>query len=306
MSVNRVRKRGSYAPLSVHYYKDEAIMRAGPAAELLYVRGLAFCAETLSDGFIAHRQLSHLTIGLSNVRRKVVSLVSAGLWTESEGGWYVTSWLSWNRSREEIIGAEEKDRDRKKPQVTPPQPPPKGGSRPPDSVRNPDGIQTESERLARRPARGVSSSSSSSTPEENPAGSPSVAELPRSNPPGRRGDDRSATLEPGNGEIVAAWIDSYKANGTNPTRNTIAQVGKEIKTLVEAGNNPILVLEAAKQAGAKGFRTIERELGSMNGKLIDTRRFRKPTPTENRDRIAAELDAEMGWPPVMRVVNGDG
>lgn len=45
MGLNRVRRSGAYAPLSAHYYKDDVIDEAGPEAELLYVRGLAFCAE---------------------------------------------------------------------------------------------------------------------------------------------------------------------------------------------------------------------------------------------------------------------
>ena len=41
---NKVRRNGSYAPLSSRYYKDDAIILAGERAELLYVRGLAFSA----------------------------------------------------------------------------------------------------------------------------------------------------------------------------------------------------------------------------------------------------------------------
>ena len=80
MPVNKVRRNGSYAPLSAHYYKDDRIDEAGERAEVLYVRGLAFCAEILSDGFISDRQLKHVGVGLPGVDQRAKMLVKVGLW----------------------------------------------------------------------------------------------------------------------------------------------------------------------------------------------------------------------------------
>lgn len=102
---NRVRRNGSYAPLSAHYYKDDAIAQAGERAELLYVRGLAFCADVLSDGFISDLQLTRFVgVGLAGVKARADALDRAGLWfrDDDEGGWWVRSWDKWNCTRAEI------------------------------------------------------------------------------------------------------------------------------------------------------------------------------------------------------------
>ena len=105
MHNNKVRRNGSYAPLSARYYKDDAIIAAGERAELLYVRGLAFCAEVLSDGFISDLQLSRFVgAGMTGVKARAGALVDSGLWfrDEDRGGYLVTSWLKWNQSKDEI------------------------------------------------------------------------------------------------------------------------------------------------------------------------------------------------------------
>lgn len=150
MTVNRVRRNGSYAPLSAHYYKDDAIDEAGEAAELLYVRGLAFCADVLSDGFISERQLARFVgVGMFDAAERAERLVKVGLWERVDGGYTVRSWLEWNRSRAEITDAKAKDAARKRPgsgdpDSEPPEPDPPDEP-PSESERSPNGIQAESE-----------------------------------------------------------------------------------------------------------------------------------------------------------------
>ena len=113
---NKVRRKGSYAPLSAHYYKDERIALAGEKAELLYVRGLAFCAEVLTDGFIADVQLDRFVgVGLTNPRARAKTLADLGLWLRDDerGGYTVSAWLNWNRSSEEIGELLRRDSERK-------------------------------------------------------------------------------------------------------------------------------------------------------------------------------------------------
>lgn len=121
MPNNRVRRNGSYAPLSARYYKDDAIAEAGEKAELLYVRGLAFCAEMLSDGFISDIQLTRFVgVGLGNVAGRAQVLVAVGLWVRDDerGGYWIRSWQKWNQSREEITEKLREDAARKSGQVT--------------------------------------------------------------------------------------------------------------------------------------------------------------------------------------------
>ncbi|ABP56436.1 hypothetical protein [Salinispora tropica] len=139
MPVNKVRRNGSYAPLSAHYYKDDAVIAAGEKAEVLYTRSLAFCADVLNDGFISDRQLAHVGVGLGTLKARAAALVREGLWIRDDqrGGWTVRSWLKWNRSADEISQLMTKDTERKRP----------GGrhnSRP-DSERKPDGNRPVSE-----------------------------------------------------------------------------------------------------------------------------------------------------------------
>jgi hypothetical protein len=160
VTVNKIRRNGSYAPLSAHYYKDDAIDEAGEAAELLYVRGLAFCADVLSDGFISDRQLVRFVgVGMFDAIDRAVRLVEVGLWETVEGGYRVKSWLDWNRSRAEITDYMAKDRDRKPrsrhdSESDRPEPdPPNGGGQ--DVDRIPNGNRTESESPAERSPNGV-------------------------------------------------------------------------------------------------------------------------------------------------------
>lgn len=122
MAVNQIRRNGSYAPLSAHYYKDDAIADAGPMPELLYVRGLAFCADVLSDGFISDTQLSRFVgVGIPSVRKHAERLVLCGLWEKAEPGLFgsegvgyvITAWAKWNLTRAEIQEKQRKDAERK-------------------------------------------------------------------------------------------------------------------------------------------------------------------------------------------------
>jgi len=112
--VNQVKRNGSYAPLSAHYYKDDAIAAAGPMAELLYVRSLAFSADVLSDGFVSEVQLSRFVgVGIPQSKRHAQALVDVGLWEREQGGYRVVSWAKWNLTRDEIRTKQEKDAKRK-------------------------------------------------------------------------------------------------------------------------------------------------------------------------------------------------
>lgn len=125
MAVNQIKRNGSFAPLSSRYYMDDAIANAGEKAELLFVRGLAFCADTLSDGFITDVQLQRFVgAGLSAVPKSARTLCQVGLWERVEGdllggesGYRVVAWLKHNRSRAEIQAKQRADADRKRPEI---------------------------------------------------------------------------------------------------------------------------------------------------------------------------------------------
>lgn len=116
MAVNKIRRNGSYAPLSAHYYKDDAIAEAGEKAELLYIRGLAFSADVLKDGFISDVQLTRFVgVGMRDAITRAGRLVAAGLWIRDDerGGYVVAAWDKWNQSMSEIRAKQKADAERK-------------------------------------------------------------------------------------------------------------------------------------------------------------------------------------------------
>lgn len=150
----RPKRLGPYAPLSATYASDDAIIEAGEKAELLWCRGIAFCAAAESDGYITEGQLlRNVGAGMHDAKTRANTLVKVGLWERVEGGYVIRGWLKWNKSTEEI--GRERRRDRERKATTPhPDPPPQGPPDPPgappeshpDSTRNPNGIHPESQR----------------------------------------------------------------------------------------------------------------------------------------------------------------
>ncbi|MEV0227995.1 hypothetical protein [Nonomuraea sp. NPDC050786] len=142
MALDRARRAGAYTPLSVSYYKDDDIAIAGEAAELLFVRGLAFCGEMMSDGFISDIQLVRFVgVGMTDAKERAEKLVETGLWLRVEGGYQVRSWLKWNKSAEEIRAYRTTDRARKAKKTAIGVHAEDGA----ESERNPDGSRADSD-----------------------------------------------------------------------------------------------------------------------------------------------------------------
>lgn len=108
------RGKGSYAPLKAQYYLDDAILEAGPDAELLWVRILSFLASVRSDGRITDRQLKSVGFGLRNVKRRIEKLQEVGLLLQDGDSYEARSWHKWNRSSQEIDNYLASERERKR------------------------------------------------------------------------------------------------------------------------------------------------------------------------------------------------
>jgi hypothetical protein len=65
----------------------------------VYIAGLCYCAQHLTDGFIPFKATQSKAAG---------ELHKAGLWMPGPGGWYVHDYLVFNPSRERVL----KDRER--------------------------------------------------------------------------------------------------------------------------------------------------------------------------------------------------
>lgn len=121
-STNR-RTQRLHVQLDVDYYDDPKIIDAGERAELLYVRGLAFCKKNWrADGYISDGQVTRSVAGgLAGVPARVKRLVEVGLWERVEDdlfgtgkGYRVTAWLKRNPSAVEIESIRQADSSRKK------------------------------------------------------------------------------------------------------------------------------------------------------------------------------------------------
>ena len=99
-----------FVPLSMNYMRDPAIRKAGPDAELLFIRSLAYCKSAQHDGEVPEYDLPVVGVGLKNLPQRVAALVREGLWLETDGGWLIKSWSKWNMTQSEIA----EDRNRKR------------------------------------------------------------------------------------------------------------------------------------------------------------------------------------------------
>lgn len=133
--AGRARTKGIYTPLAAQYYLDDAILEAGPDAELMWVRILSFLASVPTDGFITDRQIKTVGFGLRGVPNRVQKLQEVGLLSAEPGGFAARSWLKWNKSVQEYGRTLANDRERKQRD---------SGVSEGISERNPSGMRLES------------------------------------------------------------------------------------------------------------------------------------------------------------------
>ena len=100
-----------FVPLDVNLPHDDAIRAAGPWAELLYVRGLAYAKRCRPDGAIPKYDLAVVAIAIpGSAKSHAAALVAAGLWVDKGDHWGIRSWLKWNLSIEEQAADKERKR----------------------------------------------------------------------------------------------------------------------------------------------------------------------------------------------------
>ena len=93
---------GNYVPLDVNYARDIAIRKAGPNAELLFLRSLAYAKGALTSGFVSDFDLEVVAVGMRSVKAAAEKLVEVTLWVRVSDGWLIRSWERWNAGMEAI------------------------------------------------------------------------------------------------------------------------------------------------------------------------------------------------------------
>ena len=97
-----------YVPLDANYLRDPRIRRAGPDAELLYLRSLAHAKAGETDGMIYDFDLELVAVGLNKVPARVAALVREEAWERRDEGWFITGWFNWNESVDKLRAQKKK------------------------------------------------------------------------------------------------------------------------------------------------------------------------------------------------------
>jgi len=95
-----------FVKLDASYAQDPKILDLDDErSELLFIRSLAYCKAHLTDGLIHRRALHQIAPFGDEVHAEdlAADLVRSGLWTATDRGWRVTSWLKRNPASEEIL-----------------------------------------------------------------------------------------------------------------------------------------------------------------------------------------------------------
>lgn len=125
--------------------QNPKLLMAGDRAAWLFVCGLCYSNEHLTDGFIPRHALPVVAPGVRQPERLAAGLVAAGLWHEVEGGWRVHDYGDHQRSAGEIRERRAADAARKartRSNGTPTRSPhgqTTDSAR--DSAQNPEGVQ---------------------------------------------------------------------------------------------------------------------------------------------------------------------
>lgn len=99
-----------WVKLDSTYYLDVAIVRAGEAAEVLFVRAMAYCGDQENDGLVEREILPRLCPVRGKAR--AAALVAEGLWEVVPEGWRFVSWARHQRTREQMDAEREANRAR--------------------------------------------------------------------------------------------------------------------------------------------------------------------------------------------------
>lgn len=97
--------------MGVGFYRDPALIRAGEAAEVFFVRALGFCAENDTKGSIPKEAL--LLICPVKPKPRVDALVRERVLTERKDDYHVRSWDKWQAELDALQDRRRKDRERK-------------------------------------------------------------------------------------------------------------------------------------------------------------------------------------------------
>jgi hypothetical protein len=90
----------NWVRVETRFISHPKVLDIGPLGEALWLRGLCYAGEQLTDGFVPSSFIKRM----GDMKGVVIAarLVSAGLWDEEDGGYVIHDFLDWQRSRDEV------------------------------------------------------------------------------------------------------------------------------------------------------------------------------------------------------------
>lgn len=94
----------AWARLDDQFFYNKKIAQVDGPAKLLYIAGLVYVANQLTDGFIPERAVKFIasTADVANCQEFASQLLDVGLWDATDGGYQIHDFLAWNPSREQV------------------------------------------------------------------------------------------------------------------------------------------------------------------------------------------------------------
>ena len=89
-----------YVKVETTVPRNRKFLQAGPAPSWLWLAGLCYCQDNLTDGFVPGEVL--VTLVAKNAKQLVSHLEKAGLWRRVDGGWHIHDYLEHNRSAAQV------------------------------------------------------------------------------------------------------------------------------------------------------------------------------------------------------------
>lgn len=100
----------AYIQVEASVRTHRKFLKAGPAASWLWLCGVGYCQDGLTDGFIPFEAIDYLGVKPATARKLKSKLVDVGLWVDVPGGWRVHDYLKSNRSAAEIRATKDRRR----------------------------------------------------------------------------------------------------------------------------------------------------------------------------------------------------
>src|SRR5262245_25445896 len=91
------------------FFRHPKVLAAGRDARDLYLVGLCYCAQGLTDGFIPAQAVRVLAAEaeIDSGPACAAQLVAVGLWEEAPGGYAIHDYLEYQPSKERVIATRE-------------------------------------------------------------------------------------------------------------------------------------------------------------------------------------------------------